>query len=279
MTDRTHPEALRLADSLELCWGDSRLDEAAAELRRLHTENERLAALVEAQQPAPSAAAAVGEVEPVFWMNEKGHTWSHSDWKQFPKHRAKYPIPLYAHRPAPQPSPTPQADSQPAPVADGCTDPYNCKRCMTHPSHRDGMEHAGIPAHAVARAASAPADSVTAPAGGAVAEVVMAIRPPKASPAWLPHKIIHASLQWLDSVPVGTKLYATPPTQAAGRVLEDAARQERERICAAIKAEDDYCVDQGDYMLDSDDCIKIVRSEWVRPDFAVDEARKQGGAT
>lgn len=34
------PEALRLADSLVLCWGDSRLDEAAAELRRLHAENE-----------------------------------------------------------------------------------------------------------------------------------------------------------------------------------------------------------------------------------------------
>ena len=44
----------------------------------------------------------------------------------------------------------------------------------------------------------------------------------------------------------------------------DAGRLERERICAAIKAEDDYCVDHGDYMLDSDDCIKIVRGEWVR---------------
>ena len=62
----------------------------------------------------------------------------------------------------------------------------------------------------------------------------------------------------------------------ADSVLEDAARLERERICAAIKAEDDYCVDHGDYMLDSDDCIKIVRGEWVRPDFAVDAARKQG---
>lgn len=68
----------------------------------------------------------------------------------------------------------------------------------------------------------------------------------------------------------------TPPAQAADSVLEDAARLERARICAAIKAEDDYCVDQGDYMLDSDDCIKIVRGEWVRPDFAVDTARKQG---
>lgn len=36
----THPEALRLAASLELCWGDSRIDEAAAELRRLHRVEE-----------------------------------------------------------------------------------------------------------------------------------------------------------------------------------------------------------------------------------------------
>lgn len=64
----------------------------------------------------------------------------------------------------------------------------------------------------------------------------------------------------------------------APSVLEDAARLERERICAAIKAEDDYCVDHGGYMLDSDDCIRIVRGEWVRPDYSVDAARKQGGA-
>ena len=62
----------------------------------------------------------------------------------------------------------------------------------------------------------------------------------------------------------------------ADSVQEDAARLERERICAAIKAEDDYCVDNGDYMLDSDDCIKIVRGEWVRPAFSADAARKQG---
>ena len=69
---------------------------------------------------------------------------------------------------------------------------------------------------------------------------------------------------------------AHTPAAQADSVLEDAARSERERICAAIKAEDDYCVDQGDYMLDSDDCIKIVRGEWVRPDFTIDAARKQG---
>ena len=48
--------------------------------------------------------------EPAFWMNEKGHTWSHSDWKQFPKHRAKYPIPLYPHFPATQPAPAPLSE-------------------------------------------------------------------------------------------------------------------------------------------------------------------------
>ena len=69
-----------------------------------------------------------------------------------------------------------------------------------------------------------------------------------------------------------------PPTTSpqADSVQEDAARSERERICAAIKVEDDYCVEQGDYMLDSDDCIKIARGDWVRPDFSVDAARKQG---
>lgn len=51
------------------------------------------------------------------------------------------------------------------------------------------------------------------------------------------------------------------------------AVKERERICAAIKAEDDYCVDNGDYMLDSDDCIRIVRGEWKRPDFSVEDSK------
>ena len=70
----------------------------------------------------------------------------------------------------------------------------------------------------------------------------------------------------------------SPTAQAADSVLEDAARSERERICAAIKVEDDYCVEQGDYMLDSDDCIKIARGDWVRPDFSVDAARRKQGA-
>lgn len=68
-------------------------------------------------RPAPQQEAQ----EPAFWMNEKGHTWSHSDWKQFPKHRAKYPIPLYPHLPAPQPS-TAQAASQEPVASAGAVD-------------------------------------------------------------------------------------------------------------------------------------------------------------
>lgn len=50
------------------------------------------------------------------------------------------------------------------------------------------------------------------------------------------------------------------------RFAELVRADERERICTAIKAEDDHCSD-GDYMLDSDDCIKVVRGQWKRPDW------------
>ena len=57
------------------------------------------------------------------------------------------------------------------------------------------------------------------------------------------------------------------PQQADARdaEIQQAVLAERERICAAIKAEDDHCVTEGDYMLDSEDCIKVVRGTWVRP--------------
>lgn len=42
----------------------------------------------------------------------------------------------------------------------------------------------------------------------------------------------------------------------------------REECAAAIKTEDDYCVTEGDYMLDSDDCIRVINGTWVRPEFA-----------
>ena len=56
--------------------------------------------------------------------------------------------------------------------------------------------------------------------------------------------------------------------QALNVAIADALMQERERLCAAIKAEDDYTVTQGDYMLDSDDCISVIRGTWKRPEFA-----------
>jgi hypothetical protein len=40
------------------------------------------------------------------------------------------------------------------------------------------------------------------------------------------------------------------------------AAAERDRICAAIKAADDKA-NEGDYMLDSDDCISVVRGTWM----------------
>ncbi len=71
-------------------------------------------------------------------------------------------------------------------------------------------------------------------------------------------------------------LLAAPQAQDVQR----AVLEERERICAAIKAEDDHCVTQGDYMLDSEDCIKVARGEWVRPIYEVGgtASAAQGGA-
>ena len=46
---------------------------------------------------------------------------------------------------------------------------------------------------------------------------------------------------------------------AAGHYAALAA--ERERLCAATKAADDKA-SEGDYMLDSDDCISVIRGTW-----------------
>jgi hypothetical protein len=67
---------------------------------------------------------------------------------------------------------------------------------------------------------AAPSQQAPVAQGEPVAEVVMAAKPPKASQAWLPFKIVHASLQWLDSVPTGTKLYTHP--QQASEPMTDA---------------------------------------------------------
>ena len=63
-------------------------------------------------------------------------------------------------------------------------------------------------------------------------------------------------------------------TSALDESRKDVVDAERERLCAAIKAEDDYCVTEGDYMLDSDDCISVIRGTWKRPDYTIDAAMK-----
>ena len=84
------PEALMLAGAVDH-WaradyglrGDE-MRKAAAELRRLHYENQRLAALVEAQQPAPSAAAVLPEItaEDRSFLHYNPNTNDIVDWIQ-----------------------------------------------------------------------------------------------------------------------------------------------------------------------------------------------------
>ena len=47
------------------------------------------------------------------------------------------------------------------------------------------------------------------------------------------------------------------------------AQRTLDECAAKIKAEDDYCVTEGDYMLDSDDCIRVINGTWVRPDYSL----------
>lgn len=84
----------------------------------------------------------------------------------------------------------------------------------------------------------------------------------------------------------GTQLYAAPVAQQPqlmvdmvppatvrdrwmfeqGRLAERDPRTHAilcERICAAIKSADDKSVDEADYMLDSNDCIRIVREQFA----------------
>ena len=46
--------------------------------------------------------------------------------------------------------------------------------------------------------------------------------------------------------------------------VAEAVAAERDRLCAAIKAADDKASDD-DYMLDSDDCISVIRGTWGTP--------------
>ena len=140
------PEALMLAGAVDH-WaradyglrGDE-MRKAAAELRRLHYENQRLAAMVEAQQPATHVQKPA-EIEHVVGDVSKNGPGSNMAQQPAPSAAAALSDDLRDRLvaiseaiadqddraaqamlreilAAPQPSPTPQADSQPAPDLD-----------------------------------------------------------------------------------------------------------------------------------------------------------------
>lgn len=136
------------------------------------------AALVEAQQPSPSTAAARSLTDGQRALHEAIlNRLSHAELLE----KAHYLMELNSNQActigelqdlveaAPQPSPTPQADSQPAPVAGG----YPAPPGREVPSYsRDGLRlvrDSELRAYVDADRAARAADSVTAPAGGGVA--------------------------------------------------------------------------------------------------------------
>jgi len=76
--------------------------------------------------------------------------------------------------------------------------------------------------------------------------------------------------QWRDEL----RIYRETENKRIAE-LESALLAERERICAAIKATDD-AASACDYMLDSDDCIAVVRGE-LGPANYEDAARAGNG--
>ncbi len=137
------PEALRLADALDLyATGDEHqrdIEDAAAELRRLHYENERLAALVEAQQPTTHVPNPA-EIEHVAGDVSKTGAEANTS--------AQQPAPEYVGNGMFKGETIEKAAEH---WANWCD-----VRCMT-----------GLSEFLRVVAARAPADSVTAPAGGA----------------------------------------------------------------------------------------------------------------
>lgn len=101
------------------------------------------------------------------------------------------------------------------------------------------------------------------PAVGSQVDLVLGPRPPEraAFEAWLnPGHYADNISPW-----VAPGRYKSDRHQMAWIGWQAGVAAERERICAAIKAEDDHCADR-DYMLDSDDCIAVARGQWKRPE-------------
>ena len=185
-----------------------------------------------AQQPAPSAAAAPVAVKTMGYGGSTGindYLMSDGTVKAMRPAEVKW---------APQPSTTPQADSQPAPGLDypplpdliSSVWPFihtnaaadSAAMVAKTSDQVDAAIHTLLRAYVDAdRAARAPADSVTAPAGWKLVPVE-----PSVDQEWEGKE----ASRRVDSMAEARKIYKamlaaapTPPAQAADSVLEDAA--------------------------------------------------------
>ncbi|WP_343734595.1 hypothetical protein [Acidovorax sp.] len=205
---------------------------------------------------------------------------------------------------SPQPSPTPQADSQPAPVLDYPPLParrraFLCTKCggrecepgtigETHPPCKCGylgfaedLDFTADDMRAYVdadRAARAPADSVTAPAGGnwidatdvnrLVRELDVALNGEAGAASQASLCDVVAQVRH-EAAKRGQPLFPTPPAQAADSVLEDAADPLQGAANWLVEAHSG---------LETSTLARKLSIGYNRAKRLYDAARKQGGA-
>ena len=135
------------------------------------------------------AAIAAAEPEPVAYWDGESLALLPADLENIPNWSDYYRIPLYRH-PAPQ--------SQPVARVTG----YYGGNCVIEPLDGKTVFSSGMAVY------SAP---VAAQSAEPVAEVLMHEG----------EKIIDASMAWMDSTPIGTQLYAAPPSRKWQGLTED----------------------------------------------------------
>ena len=275
-----------------------------------YNELRRLAALVEAQQPAPSAAAIraldaynsdTRDADPGSPLERLRFFCSLAmngqDWRDAEQ---------FFNELAAQPSPAPQADSQPAPVREEEREAFKAAHRHLELDEvpdawgRPTFKHSHVEASWlgwIARAARAPADSVTAPAGGGVAGPSKwtdeEIADGKRGIRWVTEGVIHGRptdhdvREYLMRTPAMRgclcddckTFYAPTPPAPADSVLEDAAlpaidRAFLERTLSAMEG----VLDVADRKTDEFDalrcCVVDLTVALFRP-----VPRGQGGAT
>ena len=173
------PEALRLADALECrttSWPDKVF--AAAVIRRLYAENERLAALVEAPQPSPTPQADSQPVLPEITAEDRSflhYNPNTDDIVEWVQHYASAAITAdrAARAPADSVPPMTETGTGPKPVTDADVRNMSARVISGQAEEDELLEFFArlAPPHPVHIAAPTPpaqaADSQPAPAGGA----------------------------------------------------------------------------------------------------------------